>query len=105
VFGRMRARRASVLKEIMEAELEGNGAIARVGEGLVGIEDDQIAQGYIALAGSGFGYITGKGTSGTQLRRYDQRERVQREYVSALPSRWRDMVMLLVEFLLQKRRP
>lgn len=96
VWTRMQARKARVIREILEA--------SDPDLGLVGIEEDNISLAYIAMASAGLGAVTGERKYEGGTDRYDQRRRVRKHRLGPLASTWASVIPQIIEVVLDARR-
>jgi hypothetical protein len=80
VWDAMDRHKARMLRQIMEA--------ADPNEGLRNVEEDQRVREHIAMATSGFGYVSAKGVHDGRNVTYDQRHQVARESTDELGPSW-----------------
>lgn len=92
VWRRLEEREAKSIREIMEAR--------DPERGLQGVEDDEIARAYIAMASQGFGYVKGRRMRNNRHETYDQRSQVKRHVFSDLPKSWTEVKLMIVDYLL-----
>jgi hypothetical protein len=96
VFDRLERLRAGTLREELRAR------DAEVG--LQNVETDRDARQIIAMAEQGYGYVTAHGSRGGRPTSFDQRRRGERVRTNPLPASWGELVGILIDFLLQRRR-
>jgi hypothetical protein len=73
-------------------------------EGLENVEEDPEIQQAIALGQEGFATLQGKGRRGKTTTRFNQRDRLAKERVTALPETWDEMRGLITRFLKDRLR-
>jgi hypothetical protein len=95
VWSRLQERRAKALREIMEAR--------DPDRGLDGVDRDEIARAFIAMAARGYGYVTGLRKNQNRIETYDQRNKGRRRYIGPLPGTWSELILLIIAFLQEDR--
>lgn len=96
VFKRLETLKAKQIIEVIEAGDED--------VGLKNLREDPTTAAFLGMAENAYGYVTARGRREGNETNYDQRVRARRQYLGPLPQTWSELMQIVVEFLLERRK-